>query len=276
MPASSVVDDVVEEAVAVHPARRLELAGEQQLARGALAQHLGQQQRAGVGGAEADADLGRGVARAVGADAQVAGGGELERAADADAVDGGDHGDERLEHDLGEALELVDRGGEAVDVGRRRPRTGRRRREKSSPAPRATRQRTPGSRPAASSASAIAAIVSRPHALRWRWLSQLMIAGGAEFLGGDAHRSPLWSSDGVRQFVAAGGAEDLRASCARRRAGCRARARARRRRCAATALQRARRRRSPRRRRAAAATIGSPSATIAWRAPSSSSPIACG
>ena len=81
---------------------------------------------------------------------------------------------------------------------------------KSSPAPRATRQRTPGSRPVASSASAIAAIVSRPHALRWRWLSQLMIAGGAELFDGDVHRSPLWLSDRVGQCVAAGRAEDLR------------------------------------------------------------------
>ena len=44
--------------------------------------------------------------------------------------------------------------------------------EKSSPAPRATRQRTAGSLAAASRASAIAAIVAPPQALRWRWLSQ--------------------------------------------------------------------------------------------------------
>ena len=45
--------------------------------------------------------------------------------------------------------------------------------EKSSPAPRTTMQRTSGSVPATWTASAIAAIVAPPHALRWRWLSQL-------------------------------------------------------------------------------------------------------
>jgi hypothetical protein len=103
--------------VPVHPAGVLERAGEEQLARGALAEHLGEQQRPRVGGAEADPHLGGGEARAAGHDAEVAGGGELERSADADAVDRGDHGHERLEHDLGEALELVDGGGERLLVG---------------------------------------------------------------------------------------------------------------------------------------------------------------
>ena len=80
-------------------------AGEQQLARGGLAQDLGQQQRAGVRGDEADADLGRREARAVGGDAQVAAGGELERAADADAVDRGEHRHGRGERDARQALE---------------------------------------------------------------------------------------------------------------------------------------------------------------------------
>src|SRR4051812_17742115 len=116
-PRVEVVDDVVAEAVAVHPAGVLEVAGEVQLAGGALAEHLGKQERAGVGGAEADPDLGGGEARAAGDDAEVAGGGELQRAADADAVDGGDHRHRRLEDDLGQALELVDRGGERLLVG---------------------------------------------------------------------------------------------------------------------------------------------------------------
>src|SRR4051812_11996728 len=116
-PGIEVVDDVVAEAVAVHPAGVLEVAGEEQLARGALAEHLGEQERAGVGGAKADPHLRGGEARAAGDDAEVARGGELERAADADAVDGGDDRHGRLEHDLGQALELVDGGGERLLVG---------------------------------------------------------------------------------------------------------------------------------------------------------------
>src|SRR5215210_9593480 len=61
-------DERVEEAVAVHPARVLERAREQQLAGRALPEHLGQQQRAGVGGAEADAHLGGREAGALGPD----------------------------------------------------------------------------------------------------------------------------------------------------------------------------------------------------------------
>ena len=165
----------------------LERAGEQQLARGALAEHLGQQQRAGVGGAEADPHLGRGEAGAVGADAQVAGGGELERAADADAVDRGDHGHGGVEHDAREALELVDRGGEARGVGRRRPRTGRRRRR--SPRRRRARRgsgRRGRGRPASSGVGdrgdrraapgvAVALVVPADH------------ARAAELLGGHGH-----------------------------------------------------------------------------------------
>src|SRR5215207_5484806 len=54
------------------PVRVARLAAQQQLARGALTEYLGQQQAAGVARHQADADLGRDQPHAVGAEAQVA------------------------------------------------------------------------------------------------------------------------------------------------------------------------------------------------------------
>src|SRR4051794_5283726 len=80
--------------------------------------------------------------------------------------------------------------------------------EKSVPAPRTTMQRTSGSVEAAWTAAAIAAMVAAPHALRWRWLSQLTTRAlpSSSVLTTDL---PL-SADDLRQHVPAGGAEDVR------------------------------------------------------------------
>ena len=78
---------------------------QQQLARAGLAEHLGQQQRAGVAGHQTDPDLRRDQPDAVRAEAQVAARRELERAADADAVHRRDHGHRSRQHDPREALE---------------------------------------------------------------------------------------------------------------------------------------------------------------------------
>ena len=111
------------------PRRRRDLAGQEQAPGGALAEQLGQQQGAGVGRDQADADLGRGEANAVGAHAQVALGRELERAADAHAVDGGDDrhrappgrrasGAGRPRRRRPRRAVGLDRGGEEVVAGR--------------------------------------------------------------------------------------------------------------------------------------------------------------
>jgi hypothetical protein len=98
----------------------VQLAAEQQLARRALAEDLGQQQRPRVGGHQPDADLGRGEACPARCDAQVAARGELERAADADAVDGGEHGHRGRQRHASQPLERGDSGRPRRGVGRQR------------------------------------------------------------------------------------------------------------------------------------------------------------
>ena len=85
------------------------LAAEQQIARSALAEHLGQQQRSRVARHEPDPDLGRQEPDAVRAQPQVAACCELQGAPDADAVDDRDHGHGGREHDARHALEALDR-----------------------------------------------------------------------------------------------------------------------------------------------------------------------
>ena len=120
--------DVGREAGGLRPGGVDDLAGQEQAPGGALADQLGQQQGAGVGRGQADADLWRGEASAVGAHAQVTRRRELERAADAHAVDDGHDRHGRLQGGARQALEggddglplrtFGDGGGEEVVAGR--------------------------------------------------------------------------------------------------------------------------------------------------------------
>ena len=186
------------------------LAAQQQLARGGLAEHLRQQQRAGVARHQADADLGRHQQHAVGAEAQVAAGGELERAAHAHAVDGRDRRHRRRQHHPGQALEALHRrrpggrvGLERRRAGRRPPRSARRRRA-------ARCSARSGSAPAASIASAIAVMVVQVPGVAARLAVPGDHAAAAEVGGGDCHVavSLLRVSTASRQRVAARGSVD--------------------------------------------------------------------
>ncbi len=263
------------------------LAAQQQLARGGLAEHLGQQQRAGVARDEADADLGREQPDAVGAQAQVAARGELERAADAHAVDRRDRRHGAGEHHARQALEAPrswpprrSRRPRSRPAGRRRPRSGRPRRAGRRSAP-------PGRRPPPRSRRRSRSSCPRSQALRRSWRSQLTsraapwsavvtVIGRPPLLrfstaGGSASpRAVRWT---MRVLCSATGSEPGSSRVTRE-----ARAQGVAEPCGHA--RRARPPEPPRRRRRAAARSGRPSATTQWRprraSAASSAPIACG
>jgi hypothetical protein len=115
------LDDAVQEPVVVRLLRADQPAGEHQLRRVAGTAQPRQQHRRGVRDHEADPDLRAGEPRARRRDAQVARARELERAADADAVDRRDHRNRQRERDPGQLVEALDDGAPLVQcqVGRR-------------------------------------------------------------------------------------------------------------------------------------------------------------
>ena len=191
---SSVAHELGGEAVLARPAGVALLAAEQQLARGRLAEHLRQQQRAGVAGHQADADLGRDQAHAVAC--RAAGRSSRRTRARRPRT--------RRPRRRSPARGWPAPRGSCAGSPRSSPPTpprqprarpaGRRPAEKWSPAPRSTTQRTRRRAPAASIASAIAFIVSRSQALRRAWRSQRDQPRGVEVGGRDGHPAGLLPS----------------------------------------------------------------------------------
>ena len=181
-------DDLVDEAVALGPRDVAQGAGEQQLARReSRPWSRAWKLRAGVGVGQPDADLGRAEARAVGGDAQVAAGRELQGAADADPVDGREHRHRRGAAWRSSRAGRPDGGRPRLGGGARWPRTGRRR-------PRSARRRRgrPRSATASSAPGGLDGVgdrldrVARRQALRLAWRSHVTARRPVSFM-----RSPV-------------------------------------------------------------------------------------